>query len=433
MVAGFLAAATRGALSETLRFIPEGSDAWETRVEMIRTARASIDVAMFIWQADASGLRIARELQAAARRGVRVRIVADAIARALPQRVLAALSQGNRLHIHDYRPPDIRRIGWINTRMHDKMLIVDGQRLLVGGRNFTNHYYDRGKDWNYIDLDVLATGGPAREAAAYFEELWASGDTRDVPAPPRIKPLNQGRFVARTDSHDAALRRHGQSMLDDAPPLPPSLRPQPRRTLSASPSSVEFVHEDLPREAASARCISAVEDLLAAARSEVWITTPWLVTTVRTDALLRACLARGVKVRVVTNSLNACRDYLVFAEHVRTCEDLSRAGASIWWMPGRDSLHSKCIVVDGRVAVAGTLNLDPRSEYWNTECMVVARDAAAARDLLEVIRLQSRGAFPFDPGKPRFMGVDDPPLSVRVQRAFLPVSRWFSPLIRKFL
>ena len=432
VAAALLAVLSRGAAAETLRFIPAGPEAWDTRLEMIRSARSSIDVAMFIWCADASGLRIARELQEAARRGVRVRIVADAIARKLPHRVLAALSEGNRLHIHDYHPPDVQRPGWINRRMHDKMLIVDGQRLLVGGRNFTDRYYDRGADWNYIDLDVLVTGRPAREAAAYFEILWASGDTRDVPSPPRIKPLHQGRFVARTDRHDAALRRHGQSILDAAPPVPASPPAQRRKTLQIA-SRMEFVHEDLPREPTSARCISAVEELLANARGEVWITTPWLVTTDRTDALLRSCLARGVKVRVVTNSLNACRDYLVFAEHTRTCADLARQGAEIWWLPGRDSLHSKSIVVDGRVAVAGTLNLDPRSEFWNTECMVVARDEAAARDLLEVTRLQSRGAFLFDPAKPRLMGVDDPSASVRLQRALQPVSRWFSPLIRKFL
>ena len=422
------------ARAQTVRFIPDGDDAWHTRLEMIRSARATIDVAMFIWHADPAGLQIARELQDAARRGVRVRIVTDAIARALPQRVLAALTEGGRLHIHDYHPPDLQQPGWINARMHDKMLIVDGRQLLVGGRNFTGRYHDQGARWNYTDLDVLVTGGPVRHAMTYFEELWISGDTRDVPAAPLIKPLHQGRFAARTGRHDAALRRDGQGIINSAGIAPASAAPlEMRATLSVAAARLEFVHEDLPREPDSARCISAVEELLRSARREVWITTPWLVTTDRTDALLRSCLARGVKVHVVTNSLSACRDYLVFAEHTRACEGLARLGAAIHWLPGPDSLHSKSIVVDSSTAVAGTLNFDPRSEFWNTECIVVMRDSRVARELLEVIRLQARGSYLFDPAKPRIIGVDDPAPTVRLQRALLPVSRWLSPLIRRFL
>lgn len=420
--------------ADSVRFVPDGRDAWRTRVEIIRAARRSIDVAVFIWRDDRTGLEMAGLLQEAARRGVRVRIIADGLARSMPTRVTAALAGTPGLEIHDYHPLLVHRPDWLNCRLHDKLLIVDGGKLLIGGRNFTDCYYDRRNSRDYLDLDLLVCGDASASAQRYFEALWRSGEIRDVPLSPLLKPVNGGRFRARTELDVRLEQSAGQRLVDQAMgSLDPEVADRARDVLAVPSSRIEFVSEAVPRTSDQSKCVSRIEALLGQAKSEVWISTPWLVTTERTEALLRGCLERGVKLHVLTNSLHASRDYIVFGAHERTCRDLDALGAAIHVLPGPGSLHTKAIVIDRSVAVAGTLNFDPRSEFWNTESMVVVRHPPAARELLEVIRGQSRDSRQLGADGGSLMGARSASVQLRMKKAFLPVLKLFSPLIRSFL
>jgi len=422
--------------ADEVRFIPDGEAAWHTRVEMIRSARKSIDVAVFIWRDDRTGMEMAGLLHEATRRGVRVRVIADGLARSLPVQVTAALAGVEFLHLHDYHPLLLHRPEWMNRRLHDKLIIADGRRMLIGGRNFTDRYYDRREDWNYIDLDLLLTGKACTEAQAYFEALWAGDDARDVNFGPLIRPLNNGRFIARTDRDFRDDRLAGVRRIEEAlrtvnggrEPASSGGRP-----VSVSGKRMEFVHEEVPRTPRQSVCVTRIEELMRGARHEVWISTPWLVTTRRTGELLASCLERGVELHIVTNSLNACRDYLVFAAHARTCTSLAAKGAFIHLLPGPDSMHSKTIIIDRRIAIAGTLNFDPRSEFWNTESLALIQDAAAARELHAVVTAQAGASYLLDPAKPDLIGTARPSVGLRLKKAALPVLRLFSPLIRSLL
>ena len=251
---------------------------------------------------------------------------------------------------------------------------------------------------------------------------------------PIIKPLNGGRFIPRMECDVRAEQEAGRRLIETVTANPVYEQLSPRRpVVVVPPERMEFVHEQLPRDSEESVCVSRIEELLGRARREVWISTPWLVTTGRTDSLLRSVLARGVKLHIVTNSLGASRDYLVFAAHARTCRDLAGLGAMIHLLPGPGSLHSKAIIIDESVAIAGTLNFDPRSEFWNTESMVVVKEAKTARELLDVIRVQSRSSDLLGTDGASLTRVENPTLKVRMKKAFLPVLKLFSPLIRSFL
>ncbi len=420
--------------ADELRVLSEGPDAWQTRVELIRSARKTIDVAIFIWRDDATGLQMAGLLHEATQRGVRVRVIADGLARVLPDNVTAALDDVQILRLNDYHPLLLHRPSWANQRLHDKLIIVDDKQMIIGGRNFTDRYYDRGANWNYIDLDLLVSGAVCAEARTYFDLLWHSDELRTAPLKPIISPLNGGRFVARTGKDLAADQRAGLRQLQDAMRAMGSFdRSRERETVAMHAGQMHFIHEAVPRTADQSDCVTHVEELLRGAKHEVWISTPWLVTTKRTGQLLQGCLDRGVKLHILTNSLNACQDFMVFAAHRTTCKDLAARGACIHLQPGPDSLHSKTIVVDGSTALAGTLNFDPRSEFWNTESMVMIRNKQAARELLDAIREQTRHSYVLDPAKPDFIGTNTPSPLVRLKAATLPVLRLFSPLIRGLL
>lgn len=425
------------AAADSVRFLPAGPDSFATRAELIRSAKGSIDVAMFIWRQDQAGLGTAALLRDAARRGVRVRVIIDAMANELPPSVFAALEQPTpAFEARVFHMPSLHDPSRLNRRLHDKILVVDGRHLMVGGRNLADDYFDPGRKKHYLDLDVVAESRTAAAAATrYFDALWASSQLDNpewrLPSTP-ARQRRLGMPAARGPNRGV---RQGTRMIDAAEaqlPAPPPAAER-RRTIPVPPAALRFVHDRVPKAPGGSTCWAGTAQLLEQAGREAWLVTPWLVTTPDSAALLQRCLARGVRLHVVTNSLNACRDYLVFAAHSQSCRQLAQQGCEVHLMPGPASIHSKAFVIDQKVAAVGSQNFDPRSELWNTESMLIIEDPAAARDLLDAIRAQSADSYLLDPRAPDMTGTDHPSPAVRWKQAWLPLLHLVDPVLRPAL
>ena len=61
-----------------------------------------------------------------------------------------------------------------NQRMHDKVLIVDGELAITGGRNMADEYFDYDQAYNFRDRDALVMGAVVQPMHDSFERFWAS-------------------------------------------------------------------------------------------------------------------------------------------------------------------------------------------------------------------------------------------------------------------
>ena len=138
------------------------------------------------------------------------------------------------------------------------------------------------------------------------------------------------------------------------------------------------------------------------------LVSPYFVPGDEGVAFLAALVARGVKVRVLTNSLASTDVPAVHSayKHYRTA--LLRAGVELYELrpdasSGREnrrwtgsssaSLHAKMLVIDQRYFYVGSMNLDPRSIRENTEMGVLFEQAQlgqeASRDLQQNLPFES--------------------------------------------
>ena len=171
-----------------VRVLDIGDQALMARVHLARVAQRTIDIQTFIWEDDACGRLMMMELVAAARRGVRVRILLDQMAQNLDPQTVADLSIASpNIHIRFYNPHikkvdpnkifllkgvlDIKRL---NQRMHNKIMVVDDRFGITGGRNYQDDYFDRGTERNFKDRDVLVVGPVARDMTDSFQDFWVS-------------------------------------------------------------------------------------------------------------------------------------------------------------------------------------------------------------------------------------------------------------------
>ncbi|NYF37063.1 phospholipase D family protein [Stenotrophomonas sp. JAI102] len=317
--------------------LDEGEVSLVARLNLIRSATRSIDLQTYIFDKDDSARLVLDELQAAARRGVKVRVLIDQLSAISDLEILGALSSSHanfalrvynptfgkaRLNYFDYAASVVCCFRRFNQRMHNKLLVVDDALGVVGGRNYQDDYYDWDSEYNFRDRDVIVAGPEVREMAANFDAFWRA---------PRSVPAERLNDVGRT------LLRQG------VPAMPPAdfRRPERVERVSEEADDPDFVRRtfvdtalpvasvqyvaDLPRKHRRERASQPangqhvtepqLDALIASAQSEVLLQTPYLVLSKPAQRLFRDLRKREHAPRVVvsTNSLAATDNPIVYA------------------------------------------------------------------------------------------------------------------------
>ncbi|MBI3885448.1 MAG: phospholipase D family protein [Opitutae bacterium] len=426
-----------------LALLSGGYDALLVRVHLIRHARTSVVIQTFIWTNDEVGRLMMYELVEAARRGVKVRIIADHLVSEHDPATIAFLATVHpNLEIKHYRPTASRMkptlpqkllaglasFHGVNQRMHNKVMIVDGAVLITGGRNIENTYYDHSTGLNFRDRDVLAVGPVVHRAVESFEEFWhyrysvASRDLADVAA-----AVAQGRFrryATRADYDFGGYFGALDGEADDAALIGARFvaRLQPVKR-------VAFVSDEPGKSrgffSATARLTRELSRAVAGARQSIVIQTPYLVLSPAARELFRRVREQhpGLRIRVSSNSFASTDNLFAYSAnyrlrtryvsdlHLEVHEFKPRPADLLALFPqypvvaaraekriaARQQtalptlcVHAKSLVVDDRVAFVGSYNLDPRSENLNTEAGLLVEDEAFATELRSEIERDLR-------------------------------------------
>ena len=117
------------------------------------------------------------------------------------------------------------------------------------------------------------------------------------------------------------------------------------------------------------------------AKRSIVIESPYFILSKNSKKILQRAIDRGVKVRVLTNSLASTQNFFAQGGYVGKKKRLVRMGLEVWEYKGPKMLHAKTILIDDKLVIIGNFNVDPRSEFLNTELAVVARDKQLARQL----------------------------------------------------
>lgn len=386
-----------------------GSKALVARLALADLAERSLDLQYFIWDADISGHLLADRIIRAADRGVRVRVLLDDLSVVDRDTAIAQLSAHPNIDIRAFNPFRGRGNRWgdfftdpsrVNRRSHNKLMIADNAVAIVGGRNISDHYFGVHGEANFRDLDTLAVGPVVRDASAVFDDFWNSAYA--VPYAAFVD-----RPPTRADA-DAAIAEMRAKMASEQLPYPINEEVDTvtaemqdiRDSLIWAPVRVVYDPPEKAEDKASHNIFSVLDALVSNAQKEVLIENAYFVPRDHGVELTAALHARGVKVRVLTNSL-ASNDVLsVYSGYQKYRDDLLENGVEIYelrpdstmnrlrWsgLPSLKShagLHAKAMVVDRRYVVVGSYNLDPRSADINTELALLVDSPAFAELVAE--------------------------------------------------
>jgi putative cardiolipin synthase len=396
------------------RLLADNTRALMTRIALADRATRSIDLQTYIFANDATGRLMAQRLLAAADRGVHVRLLVDDIDIANQEFAFAALDAHPNIEIRLFNPFLLRKHGFfsraaqvlvdgrrLNRRMHNKAYSVDGNVMIVGGRNIGDEYFDAARDRNFRDLDVLAIGPVVAQAVQNFDRYWNSDEAVPVAmfhnSHADAKHLDRLRVRLQNDARHFAESDYAGGNLDDDTVAMPD-RGNPWHWGHAELISDEPAKADVDNKKILFRLSPRMGSLMAEAQHELCLISPYFIPGDSGTKFLTGLAGRGVTVRVLTNSLAANDEPAVHAGYTQYRAALIKGGVDLYELrpvngqeqKGTDlgrssgvSLHAKALVIDGHKVFVGSLNMDPRSKLLNTEMGVIVDCPELAKEIGE--------------------------------------------------
>jgi cardiolipin synthase C len=389
-----------------------GMDALAARAGLAEAANHTLDLQYYMVRQDATSLLLLSRVMHAALRGVRVRLLVDDLFAAGKDFDLAAFAAHPNVQVRVFNPFasrgafGLRQLleflgdaARLNRRMHNKLWIADNAAAIVGGRNLGDEYFDAGDGVNFCDLDLLAVGPVVAGISRSFDEYWNSESA--VPIGAFAAEPGGDQFAAFEAGVAERLDRFRQTVYARALREGHVAAAAAEGRLTLQPAAGEAVY-DAPSKSAPREdnaFVRRMGPLLNAAEREVLFISPYFIPDAHAVDLFRSLTARGVRVRVLTNSLASTDVPAVHGGYARVRPALLRAGVQLHEMRPQASaartalhfgsssgasLHAKAVVVDGRHVLLGSMNMDPRSRLHNTEVGVLLRSEALAGQVASV-------------------------------------------------
>jgi len=392
--------------------LPDGLDAFTARAKLAARAERSIDAQYYLLHGDLVGTLFIDALVKAADRGVRVRLLVDDMT--LDDRKdinAAALDAHPDIEIRVFNPFGrktvrwfqlISRFGEVTRRMHNKSFTVDNQVTVIGGRNIGNEYFEADPDLVFGDLDVLAVGPVVDSISDSFDLYWNSPASypistlvRDSSKPEDLDNLRRLLFdFSRQHQDSAYLEALRQSPMVD-------LVKNWQFAFDWGDAQVLYDHPakiSAERDQTLLNLITELKPYTDKISSELIIFTPYFVPGKQGLENFRKMRERGVRVRVLTNSLGSTDVTAVHAGYSRYRKPLLRAGVELYEIDKRltraqrrerkglsgssqASWHAKSFVIDRERVFIGSLNMDPRSVVENTEIGIMIESSDMALDM----------------------------------------------------
>ncbi|VWB54575.1 phospholipase [Burkholderia lata] len=397
------------------RLLADGAEALQMRIALARAATKTLDMQYYIATEDTTGKLLLAAALYAADRGVRVRMLVDDLNFRDIDRLMAALNTHPNIEIRVFNPFGASQQGMVERtanfftridsftrRMHNKAMIADNQIAIVGGRNLGDEYFNASPTLQFRDLDVLAAGPVTNDVSASFDTYWSSASSYP------LRALNHQSFDPKDlDATRDELRAHWRQNAD----------PYNAKPLNATPLAEQITRDELalvwapaefkvdapdkvarPTDAYVSPPMQRLVELTRGAQQEFLAFSPYFVPHDAGVKILGEATARGVRVAILTNSLAATDAVAVQAGYgpyrvplllqgVELYEFKAQPGrqrARLFGSRSRASLHAKAYVIDRKILVIGSMNLDPRSAHLNTELALVIHSPTLAQQVATI-------------------------------------------------
>jgi putative cardiolipin synthase len=387
-----------------LVLLNDGPAALDWRLTAIDSATDSIELQTFLWTLDAAGSMVLDHILAAANRGVSVRLLIDDTFLLGEDSMLLALHRHPNIDYRVFNPYQRRLDSFasrallnlaefdrLDHRMHNKAMIIDNRVAIIGGRNLADEYFGLHAEANFRDMEVLIGGPLVLQVSASFDRYWNDRWSVPIDALSHLNPE-----PAELETVHRMSQRHAD-LHAELDPL--ALADRWRGAVEGAMDGRATLFADEPpgddpasKADAPVQVANELVALFDQAVHDVVILSAYLIPTQELEDAVRRAVARGVRIRILTNSIRSNNHLAAHSAYRNHIAGLVGHGTELHEMradardrstymlgPVQDrmlGLHAKVLLVDDEKVFIGSANLDPRSLRINTEMglLVESRD-----------------------------------------------------------
>jgi len=374
--------------------LDNNAESLHQRLMLIDEARYSLDIQYYLWYGDDSGELVFKRVMDAAKRGVRVRLIADDVLLTSENENIAVIDAHPNVEVRLFNPwrqyssrrsvKVAQTVERFNYRMHNKLIVADNHIAILGGRNLGDEYFGLNSTFNFLDIDVLGVGPMARESSKLFDHFWNSPLVASASAFGHAQPEESPQEIEFADLERLKKSERLQNVPIERQNWDEILQSFVQRL---HPGTSQVVYDMLEEDAIAQKMVTILPEFSKSAKKELLINNAYLIPNEDMLAEARALVQKGVKIRIITNSL-ASQDVPAVNSHygpwrkpiletgielyeIRPDAAIKAQADTPPVVSGFIGLHTKASVVDRSRVFIGSFNLDPRSREFNTEMGVL--------------------------------------------------------------
>lgn len=356
---------------ERALLMPTSESSFCRRLRLIEDAKNTIDFMVYFTLEGNFSDYFYAALLCAADRGVKVRILQDGKMGKIEGNASDGLSEilynHNNIELYYFNGINILDPAGLMTVMHDKVTIVDGDKMIVGGANMNTAAYLH----NY-DMEVMVTNsgadGSVGQASRYFEKMRKSEFTERKKSKKRNLSA-KSRFVKKYREY-YKNSEFANAKIDYS-------------TQGVAVDKITFLANPINATKKAPFILQAMFNLMESSQKTTVVTPYTLLENDKIQRLRRAA-SKNKEFVLITNSLYNSRN-VAYADYYYNREKYLNSNIKLMEFQQKDQLHAKMFSFDDRFSVIGSFNLDERSAHIDTESVVVIDSPAFNKVLNDYI------------------------------------------------
>ena len=356
---------TKRSFGNEVQLLVDGLESVPVRTALLESAVEHINMCALDIAEDDSGWDVAQLLVDKVNEGVEVNVILDWMSQILFQGTTGPIDQmaDGGVNVVGYYPPAWEWDVFINKRIHEKLIIVDGKEAIMGGLNVGDHYYHGGiSDDGWRDTDVYLKGPAVSDLQERFIDNWIEFNTE---VNPYFELENEEKYFPELSEAGNLTTRY----------------------VTHTPRHGEFNVNHMYLYA------------IQMAKEFIYIENPYFCTPDDRRNLLAEAAQNGVDVRVLTNSkeTNDLGEPMWYAS-LYYFQEMLDAGIRIFVMNGQhyEMIHSKTAVIDGIWSTVGSFNMDFRSAYTNSENTINIHGEKFGKQVKELLERDMSDTYSYE-------------------------------------
>lgn len=368
------------------RILYTGEQLTQARMKIVTEATKSIYITTFIMTNHYDQHPFYLLLCRKSMQGVDVRVLVDGFGSSEGGPEIPETADSGEISLEYFRRCGVKvihynPIGLLNRvyTKHDKILVVDGKKVIIGGSNYGTEYSGHGQQAKrWYDLDILIHGPSACEYHSYFIDAYKESYQIEID-----KKRRRGGYSRFGGQLNGVEERYDLDGLHDC------ISEIVGKTSFFSIYSNPYRSDERPIQDAYLQMMDEVESLDDEVNRDVYIFSPYLIPAEKLSERLIELARMGVKVHIITNStnsydeearpayvamLNAAKRLLESGVHIYLWNPFQSKRANEWPYSRSNVFHKKGAIFGNKYAVFGSDNFDNRGQEYSAETISITND-----------------------------------------------------------